>query len=655
MGMFDWIREHKRLMLGALVILIFPSFVFWGISGYDQFIGDSGELARVDGRPIAREVYERAHREQLDRMRTALGAGGQSLDIALLDTPEFRQSVLDGLIRDLLLTRLVEERRVRVSNLRLQDAIGSIANLRKPDGSFDLEQYKALLAARGQGEVQFEESLRADMARDAYLDALGASGFMPRAVSLRMASAQQQQREVRHLLLPAERYRPAITSTEEELSAYFSKHQQRYEEAAQADLEVVSLSLASVEASMQDDDAAIRGYYQQNPQRFGEPEQRRASHILLELPGAGDPKERERARDKVLAQASELVQLLRKGADFAALARQHSKDPGSASQGGDLGFFARETMVRSFADAAFGMKPGETSDPVESEFGVHIIRVHEVRPGKVKAFEQVRGEIAAQFRREAAQKRFAEYAESFSNLVYEQSDSLKPAAEKFGLSIVRYTGVRADGSMVQGAPDKRVPLPAKVLRAAFADDAVKQRRNTEALESAPGTLVSVRVEQYRPARIPSLGEVRDRVIADRSTELAMAMAQSEGESLVKRINEAPSTDRLLAEAGFSAVQRIARNRAVGLDATSIAEAFRIPADASRPQRAAGVPVAGQGYRVIVLQSVVAADAPTVEALGKALTPQLASLEGSAMADAFVRALRNKAAVETFPSRLSAQR
>lgn len=655
MGMFEWIREHKRLMLGALVVLIFPSFVFWGISGYEQFIGDSGEVARVDGRPISREAYERAHREQLERARNALGASGSSIDLSVLDTPEFRQSVLDGLIHDVLLARLVEERRVVVSNLRLQDAIASISNLRKPDGRFDLEQYRALLAARGQSEVQFEEGLRADMARDAYLDALGASGFAPRAVALKLASAQQQQREIRQLLLPVDRYRKSIKATDEELAAYFAKHQQRYEEQAQADLEVLTLSLSALEASMQDDDAAIKAYYEQNQQRFGEPEQRRASHILLDLPAASDTKERELAREKVLAQARELVQSLRKGADFGALARQYSKDSGSASQGGDLGFFAREAMVRSFADAAFSLKAGDISDPVESEFGVHIIRLQEVRPGRVKPLEQVRGEIAAQFRRELAQKRFAELAESFSNIVYEQSDSLKPAADKFGLSITRLEGVRADGSLAKGAGAERVALSPRILRAAFAEDAIKQRRNTEALESAPGTLVSVRTDQYRAARIPALNEVRERVVGDHAEELAMAMAQKDGELLVRQINDAPADARALQAAGFSAVQRVARQRGAGLDPGSLNEVFRIPAEPGQKPRAAGLQVPGQGYRVLVLLSVVAADAGAVDAVSKAVAPQLASLEGGVMADAFVRALRSRVKVETFPTRLSAQR
>lgn len=655
MGMFEWIREHKRLMLGALIVLIFPSFVFWGISGYEQFVGDSGEVARVDRWPISREAYERAHREQLDRMRQALGAGGQALDLGALDTPEFRQSVLDGLIHDRLLARLVEEKLIRVSNLRLQDAIATGVNLRKPDGTFDIDQYKALLAARGQSEVQFEEALRADMARDAYMEALGASGFVPRSVITSVASAQQQQRVIRHLLLPLERYRKAIQSTEEELSAYYAKHQQRYEEPAQADLEVLTLRLSAIEATVPDDEPTIRAYYQQNTQRFGEPEQRRASHILLELPSSADAKEREAAREKVLAQARELVLALRKGADFAALARQHSKDSGSAAQGGDLGFFGREAMVKSFADAAFALKTGEISEPVESEFGIHIIRVSELRPSKLKPYEQVRGEIATQFRKELAQKRFAELAESFSNMVYEQSDSLKPAAEKFGLAIVRYTGVRADGSLAQGSGEKKVPLASRVLSAAFGDEAVRQRRNTEALEAAPGTLVSVRVDQYQPARIPKLAEVRDRVAADRAQELAMGLAQAEGEALVKKINAGEVKDQGLQAAGFSALQRVVRNRGEGLDPASITEAFRIPADPTQRLRAGGLRVEGLGYRVIVLQSLIPADPASIEALSKAIAPQLASLDGNAMSNAFLRALRSKAEVETFPNRLSAQR
>jgi peptidyl-prolyl cis-trans isomerase D len=200
-----------------------------------------------------------------------------------------------------------------------------------------------------------------------------------------------------------------------------------------------------------------------------------------------------------------------------------------------------------------------------------------------------------------------------------------------------------------------VALSPRILRAAFAEDTIKQRRNTEALESSPGTLVSLRVDQYRAARLPALNEVRERVVGDHAEELAMAMAQKEGELLVRQINEASGDVRTLPAAGFSPIQRVTRQRGAGLDAASLNEVFRIPAEPAQKPRAAGLQLPGQGYRVLVLMSVVAADAGSVEVVSKAVAPQLASLEGGAMADAFVRVLRSQVKVETFPNRLSAQR
>ena len=140
MGLFDWIRYHKRLMLGALIVLLFPSFVFWGISGYDQFMGDGTHVAEVHGRPIARDRFESAHREQLDQMRRMASMTGQQIDTAALDNPALRQEVLDRLIQDALLQGQVIDRKIYVGDLRLREEIGSIPNLRKADGSFNLEQ-----------------------------------------------------------------------------------------------------------------------------------------------------------------------------------------------------------------------------------------------------------------------------------------------------------------------------------------------------------------------------------------------------------------------------------------------------------------------------------------------------------------------------------
>src|SRR3989475_98065 len=239
----------------------------------------------------------------------------------------------------------------------------------------------------------------------------------------------------------------------------------------------------------------IKASYESNISKYGEPEQRRASHILIAVKrGAGDA-EKASARERA---AQILSQLRKSPGSFAELAKKTSGDPGSASQGGDLGFFSRGMMVRPFEDAAFRLKPNQISDLVESDFGFHIIKITGIKAGKMKSLEAARPEIERELKKQRAARRFAEAAEAFSNLVYEQPESLGPAAERFKLTVQRARGVTR-----QSAP---VPVlnNARLLAALFADDSIKNRRNTEAVETAPSVLVSARVLDHKP---PSLRPV----------------------------------------------------------------------------------------------------------------------------------------------------
>ncbi|NCV41297.1 MAG: hypothetical protein EBW11_12195, partial [Betaproteobacteria bacterium] len=334
MGFFEWIRDHKRLMLGTLIVLIFPSFVFWGISGYEQFIGDGTHVAEVHGRPISRERFEAAHREQLDQLRRMASMRGQSVDVSILDNPAMREEVLDRLIQDALLQRHKLASRIYVSDLRLREEIGSIPNLRQPDGSFNLDQYKALLSSQGKSEFQFEQNLREELALRALPDALGSSGYLSNKVLNSIVAAQLEGREVRQRLFSAKTFRDQLKPTDEELEAFFKQEAKRFEQAALADVDLLTLSVKDLIASERVDAQAVKTFYDQNPQRFGEPEQRRASHILLELSGSASESDRAKALD----QAQSILRSIREGKDFAQLARQFSKDSGSAAQGGDLGF-----------------------------------------------------------------------------------------------------------------------------------------------------------------------------------------------------------------------------------------------------------------------------------------------------------------------------
>jgi len=663
MGFFEWIRDHKRLMLGTLIVLIFPSFVFWGISGYEQFIGDGTHVAEVHGRPISRERFEAAHREQLDQLRRMASMRGQSVDVSILDNPAMREEVLDRLIQDALLQRHKLASRIYVSDLRLREEIGSIPNLRQPDGSFNLDQYKALLSSQGKSEFQFEQNLREELALRALPDALGSSGYLSNKVLNSIVAAQLEGREVRQRLFSAKTFRDQLKPTDEELEAFFKQEAKRFEQAALADVDLLTLSVKDLIASERVDAQAVKTFYDQNPQRFGEPEQRRASHILLELSGSASESDRAKALD----QAQSILRSIREGKDFAQLARQFSKDSGSAAQGGDLGFFGRDAMVKAFADAVFALKAGELSEPVVSEFGVHIIKLTEIRVAKLKAFERVRGDIELQLKQETAQKRFAELAESFSNTVYEQSDSLEPAALKISRPVIALKSLRADGRLqtAAGEPGEKAAIHPRVLAAVFSDESIRLRRNSDAIEVAPGVMVSARLRSYEPPKSPPLEAVRTAVAEAWKDQAAMARARTEGERWIETLRKQlveldaakPSDPAILKNPllgtlfqGFSDPIVVSRGQPTVLDQDSLRAVFKLGFDAK--QRVSGVTVADQGFRVLVLESVLPHDEAQIKSAVPVVREQLASLEGRLLSDQYLKYLRAKSEVKTFPARIA---
>jgi peptidyl-prolyl cis-trans isomerase D len=236
--------------------------------------------------------------------------------------------------------------------------------------------------------------------------------------------------------------------------------------------------------------------------------------------------------------------------EFDKLAREHSKDPGSAANGGDLGWFGRNMMVKPFEEAAFGLKEGQTSDIVESDFGFHIIRVTGVRGSQVKPFEQVRAEIDTALKREAASKRFAEVAEQFSNSVYEQPDSLQPIADRLKLTVQTIENVTRSGVPAKpGAPQIFGP---RLIEALFSTESLSNKRNTEAIEVASNTLVSARVIEHRPAATRPLSEVQDDIRTRIEQRETARLAREAGEKKVTALQQSSS------DAGFSAPRFVGR-------------------------------------------------------------------------------------------------
>jgi peptidyl-prolyl cis-trans isomerase D len=624
--MFDFVRNHTRLALGFMLLLIVPSFIFFGVQGYSKFTDATNvTVARVDGSAITRAEWEDAHRRYLDAMRQQ----SPTFEPAKFDTAQLRRDTLDSMLRERVLLAAANGLHLFPSPqrmVRLFDSDPQFQGLRGPDGKINRD----LLAAQGMSPEIFDQRLRQDFAVRQVLAGISQTAPAPAAPASAALDAYLQRREVQVLRFEPAAYRAKVSPTDAEMEAYHKANEAQFKAPEQADIEYVVLDLDALSKGVTVGDAELKKFYAENTARFTAPEERRASHILIKAEKEKSGAERQKAKAKAEAL---LAEVRKTPGVFAELARKNSDDPGSAVKGGDLDFFGKGSMVKPFEDTVFALKPGEISNVVETDFGYHVIMLTATRGGQAKPFEEVRGEIETELRKALSQKRWAESAEQFTNTVYEQSDSLKPVIDKLKLERKTATVRRTP------APGATGPLAsAKLLEAVFATDAVRNKRNTDAVEVGLNQLVSARILQHTPARVPPLAEVKDQVRERLIDAQSAALAVKEGQARLAALHAGGAAD-------MPAAVVVARNKPQGLPKPLLDAALR--ADASKLPAIEGVDLGAQGYVVLRVNQVLPREPlPGGE---EAARGQVAQAWASAEADAYLVALKRRYKAEVKPA------
>ncbi len=622
--MFDTVRNNSKIMMGLLFLLVIPSFVMFGLEGYSRFTDKAAAVARVDGNKITQQEWDDAHKREVDRIRAQM----PNVDPKLLDSPESRRATLEQMVNERLLTVAAQKQLLITSDARLARDLQQnpvIAGLRGPDGKLDMERYRQLAASQGLTPEGFEARVRQDLSSRQVLAPLQASALALAKPTDAAVQAWLQRREVQVQKFAAKDFAAKVQVSDADLEAHYKTNAERFRSVEAADVEYLVLDINSLMPTITLPEQDLRTYYEQNLQRLAGQEQRRASHILItaakDAPGA--------ERDKARARAQELLAQLRKTPKaFADLARKNSQDPGSASKGGDLDFFARGAMVKPFEDAVFGMKEGEISEVVESEFGFHIIQLTGIKSPKAPSFEAMRPQLEADLRKQQAQRKFAELAETLSNSVYEQADALAPVADKLKLSLKQAKGVTR---MPTGGVPAELANP-KVLQALFSDDAVGKRRNTEAIEVATNTLVSARIAKHYPSVVRPFAEVRDSVRQQFVQSRALELARVEGQARLAAWKAQPDTASL----GQPVV--ISRDQLQAQDQTLVDAALR--ADPAKLPALLGVELGTEGYAVVRVNKIVPREAQPAEQ-ARQTRQQFAQLRSQAEVQAYLAALKKE--------------
>lgn len=622
--MFESIRKHSKITMALLFLLIVPSFILFGLDGYNRSREQGVTVAKVDGKDIIQSEWDKAHQNEVDRLRASM----PTLDAKLLDSPAARYATLERLVRERVIAAAADKFKLATSDQRLARELQQspdIASLRRPDGSLDMERYRQLLGSQGMSPEMFEANVRADLSNRQVLVGIAASGFSSSSTADLALNAYFEKREIQLARFNATDFAAKLSPTDADLEQFYKANEKLFQAPEQASIEYVLLDVDTVKKSVTINEADLKTYYEQNAQRLSGAEERRASHILIASPKTASAADREKAK----AKAQELLSVVKKSPDtFADVARKNSQDTGSAPGGGDLDFFARGAMVKPFEDVAFAMKKGDISDVVESEFGYHIIKLTDIKAPKQRSFEEMKPELEADLKKQQAQKKFSETAEAFTNGVYEQSDSLKPVADRLKLDIKTASNVTRQPS----AAATGVLTNPKFLNALFASDAIEKKRNTEAIEVAPSQLVSGRITQYTAAHTQPFAEVKDMVRQRWLAQRGAEDARKDGIAKLAAWKAAP------ASAALAAPVLVSRQETQKLPAPVIDAALR--ADASALPAFAGVDLGTLGYAIVKIGKVVPRDVPA-EAVAKQERSQYAQWWTSAESLAYYNGLKER--------------
>jgi peptidyl-prolyl cis-trans isomerase D len=580
--MFDLVHKHKRIAQFILALIMIP-FAFFGVDYYFRRSDGAAEIAKFEGGKITEVEFAQAVRDQQEALRRS----AQGVDPAIFDNPEVRLNLLQQLLRERLVERKGVDLHFQASNAQVFERIAADPRFREGD-RFSLQVYKGLLAQAGISEQGFEESIRRQLLAEKIVDPISRGSIVPKAAAEAFVSLLDQQREVEVANVDAES---------------FAK-----------DVKVDQAQYAS----------AAKTYTQE--------EQRQAAHILIAV--KPDAPEAERAAAQKTAEDL-AARAKANPAKFPELAKQYSQDPGSAAQGGDLGSNPRGTMVKAFDDAVFAMKPGEIAGPIQTEFGWHVIRLDGVTPAKTRPFDDVKAQIETDLKRQKIAQKFAAAADQFQNLVYEQADSLAPVAKALGLK------VQSSPLVTRGQAQQIAMGSAKLVQALFSPESISAKRNTDAIEVGPSTLMAARLVEYKPAAPRAYDDVKDEIRRQLVAKAASELAQKAGREKLALLEQGKS-DR---DAGVAFAKPVAllRNRMQpGFTPEAITRIFQV--DAAKVPTFIGATNDRGGFSIYKLVRV---DMPPTADPAKlaAARARMGEMQNRELYDAYMGVLKAKAKVE----------
>ena len=649
--MFDFIRTHQRLMQLVLLVLILPSFVLIGVSGYTNYVSGDTELVKVGDSAITTQEYDQARRAQLDQFQRQMGS---AFDPALLENEAARSALLESLIDRRVVIDVATRERFSASDAALRGVISNTPDFQE-NGVFSATRYNDLLAMSGLDSKMYEQGRRSELALERVLGPVGVTGTVPAPVADLLREALVSERTVRLERFAADDFRDGIQISEADIAAWYEQHKSEFTLPEQVSIQYV---LLNEEAAMKNlpaiGDSELQSYYEQNKSRYVQPGRVSISHILVAVPQGADNAAREAARASAQALADRVAAAPE---SFTDVAREESQDAGTARNGGKLGWIPRGMWPAAIEEAIFALQQGQVSPVVEGPEGFHVFKADEVQPEQGESFEQARAKVEDEVRRQLGAEQFSDMASRLVGLVYDNADSLEPAASALGLDIRSAAGIARDrllteeeagGSAASAGLDAAVLEDVRVRRALFAPAVLSEGQNSGVIEISPDTMFVVRVAERTPEHVPELAALTERIEDRLIDERAAEAAHKAGEAALEgyRAQAAGTVPE-----GFTEPRTISRLQSQGLskplfDAVYAAGTSNLPAYA-------GV---GDDTGYIIARVEGASDGSNIDqGLLAGLNQEISALWGQLEEQAVLQSLREQAKVKLLPDAQSALR
>lgn len=623
--MYDLIYRKKRLVQIILALITLP-FAFFGVDYYFRGGGAASEIARVGGDTISQGEFANAISDQQARMRQSLG---KDYDPSVFNNPEVRYSMLEQLIGQRVLDQEVRRSNLRVSDAQLAQFIGELAPFQE-DGKFSRTRYEQLLTSQSMTPLAFEQRMRQELTLAPLQEPIANGNITAMSNVERYLGLLDQQRQVAVATVSADAYLKDVKIDDAAVKAFYDANQGVFQVPDEVKIEYLVLTPQSLMGQITVDPAEVKKQYDDNVKQYTKVEERQASHILIAVKPDATDADKAAAKQKAEALAASARKT---PAKFAELAKQNSQDPGSAGQGGDLGSFARDgSMVKPFEDAVFSGKQGDIVGPVQTDFGWHIIRITGVKAAKTQSFDEAKAQIEQDLKQLKATRKFIEAADQFQNLVYEQADSLQAAAK--GLSLEVKTSPPLTRTQVQALAQNN----AKFVQAVFSPESLQAKRNTEALEVAPNTLMAARVIDYKPATTRPFDDVKIEIRRQLEHNAASELAQKTGKEKLALLEQGKD-----AGIPFGKPVTLTRNQPQPeFPPDALIKIFQ--ADAKKLPAYVGALAERGVFSIYKVIEVVAAPAPDPDRL-KAFNNRIGDQVGHELFNAYLASLKSKADVK----------